>query len=112
MVRPLPPEIRRRIFETWLEGYNYRQISSQIGVSLGAITAIIEEERKKMSDIDELRELKLALKQANTTIPDALRGAGLIEKLNSLNIPPERLLSCITILDQYGREQLMLSPMR
>jgi len=102
MVRPLPPEIRRRIFETWLEGYNYRQISSQIGVSLGAITAIIEEERKKMSDIDELRELKLALKQANTTIPDALRGAGLIEKLNSLNIPPERLLSCITILDQYG----------
>jgi len=86
MVRQIPIEVRRRVVELWMDGNSYRQVSAKTGVSLGTISIIINEERRKVPDIEGLRELKLALKQADANLTDALRGASFLEKLNDLDI--------------------------
>lgn len=114
MVRQIPNEIRRRVVKLWLNGNTYRAISIRIGVSLGVISSIITKERGKVPDIDELRELKVALIQADTNPIDALRGADFLGKLNDLNIPMTRIPACINLLNQYGEktEQVLDSGLR
>lgn len=87
-----------------MEGKNFREISSITGVSLGAISEMITEERSKVPDIDELRELKVTLKQTNAPLVDALRGAAFLERLNASNVPVDRIPTCIELLNQYGEK--------
>ncbi len=104
MVKSIPIEIRRRVVELYLSGYNYREINAETRVSLGAISSIIDEARNDAPDIDDLRELNTELRQADASLIDALRGAVFIEKLNDLNVPVERIRSCIGFLDKYGED--------
>ena len=97
MVRKLAPELRRRVFEFWLEGKNYREISNATSVSSGAITQIIDEKRKKVPELDELRDLKIALKKADVSVIDAKRGALFQERISALNIQLERIPSIIKL---------------
>ncbi len=48
------------------DGDNYRGIQAETGTSLGAISSIIEGEKKRVPDIQELRQLNVALKKRNT----------------------------------------------
>ena len=104
MVRQISNKNRRRVVSLWLDGNTYRKISAEIGVSIGLISSIIAKERVKVPDIDELRELKVALIQADTNLIDALRGADFLKKLNDLNIPVTRIPVCINLLNQYGEK--------
>jgi len=104
MVRQIPLEQHRRVVELWLEGHSYRVISTKMGISLGAIASIISDERKKAPVMEELRDLKVALTQANAALLDAIRGASFLEKLNYLNIQIDLIPDCISLLDQYGEK--------
>jgi len=104
MVRQLPTEVRRRVAELWLDGNTYRDISRETGVSVGAIASIIEEERRRVPDIEELRALRQSLKRTDTAVADAQRGARFLEKLDSLNIHIDRLPAYVNLLDQYGQK--------
>jgi len=104
MVRQIPSEVRRRVLELWLDGNTYRTIHVETDVSVGAISLIIDEERKKVPDIDELSRLRVALKQAGANLTDAFRGAVFLEKLNYLNVQIDRIPVCISLLNQYGEE--------
>jgi hypothetical protein len=104
MVRQISNKNRRRVVSLWLDGNTYRKISAEIGVSIGVISSIIAKERVKVPEIDELRELKVALIQADTNLIDALRGADFLKKLNDLNIPVTRIPVCINLLNQYGEK--------
>ena len=104
MVRQIPNKIRRNVVKLWLDANTYREISARAGVSIGVISSIIAKERGRVPDIDELRELKVALIQANANPIDALRGAAFLEKLNDLSIPMTRIQVCINLLNQYGEK--------
>jgi len=99
---------RNRVVTLWLLGENYREIQAETGVSLGAIAAIIDEERKRVPDVDGLRGLNVALQGHHVTIPDALRGATIIQKVNDLDIDQKRALSCLKALSRYERPDLVL----
>jgi hypothetical protein len=71
-------------------------------VSLGAITAIIGDERGKAPDIDALRNLNVALRESGTTLPDAMRGGALLGRLNELDVDVSQLTSCVRLLSRYG----------
>ena len=91
MVREILPDMKKRIVNLWLAGKKYREINSATGVSNGEISKIINEERDRASDIDRLRELNIALTRGDAPLADAVRGAALIEKLNVLNIPLDKV---------------------
>ncbi len=102
MVRELSLEVRLRIVELWLDGDSYRRIPAETGASLGAISSIIDGEKKRVPGVQELRQLNVALKKADANLMDALRGARLLEKLNSLNIQVDGIRCCISLLEKYG----------
>ena len=90
--------------ELWLDGNAYRDISRKTDVSVGAIASIIDDVRRRVPDIEELRALRQSLKRTDTTVADAQRGARFLEKLDNLNIHIDRLPGCINLLDQYGQK--------
>lgn len=85
-MRKLSHDVRLRIFKMWLEGCTYRAISSKHGLGLGTISRIIEENRRKTPDIDELRAFNLQLKRSGSCLHDALRGAACLKELNQLGL--------------------------
>jgi predicted nucleic acid-binding Zn-ribbon protein len=105
MVRRFSEEERRRIVELWLDGNSYRSVSAKMkNASLGAISSIINEEMKKVPDLEELRKLNMAVKRAGCSIEEASRGSQFLEKLKSLNIPVDRLSAAISLLNRYGNK--------
>ena len=104
MVRKLTLETRRKVVEFWFDGDSYRNISTKLEISLGAISSIIEEEKKKIPDIEVLRKLKITLSKAGVKLASALRGAALLNKLNNLGIPINSIPVCINLLTQYGEK--------
>lgn len=114
MVRPIPPDLRRRVVELWLEGNTYRSISNRAGVSAGAISSIIDEERRRIPDVEELRSLKISLTGAKVALIDAVRTVNLLKRLDELNVPVETLPALTGLLHRYGdnAEQVLESAVR
>jgi len=103
-MRPLTQEQRKIILDLWLDGDSYRRINSKTGISIGAISKVISKERKKTPDIDQLRKISVIVKKSNSTILDTLRGANLLEKINSLDINLKEVRTSINLLEHYGDE--------
>jgi hypothetical protein len=104
LVRPIPPDLRRRVVELWLEGNTYRSISNRAGVSAGAISSIIDEERKRIPDLEELRSLKIGLAEAKVALIDAVRTVNLLKRLDEFNVPVEKLSALVRLLQKYGEK--------
>jgi DNA repair exonuclease SbcCD ATPase subunit len=86
MSREIPRAVKDEAFKLWLLGYSYREIRDRTGMSLGAINQLITGARKETPDLDDLRELNAILREYNSTIHDAARGAKLLERLNGLGV--------------------------
>jgi transposase-like protein len=102
MVQEISPEDRRRVVDLWLQGSSYKAIESEVGIPISAISSIIREERKKVPDADQLRELNAGLKETKAALPEALRGAHFLKKLNNLNIKLKDVETCTRLLAKYG----------
>jgi DNA repair exonuclease SbcCD ATPase subunit len=86
-LRRLDDKTRERVFVLWLQGHTYRRISQTLeGVGLATISRIIDEERRRSPDLDELRKLRSLLRGLGVGLPDAARGARCMEQLNRLGI--------------------------
>lgn len=103
-MRPLPETVKNKVFELWMSGHDYRNISSQTSISLGSITNIINEARRLSPDIDELRNLNLMLKRNNITISDAIEGTKFVLMLKNLGIDISFLGEVIGHLAMYGAD--------
>jgi len=104
MVRKLPPEARKRVVQLWLDGNSYVDIHHKAGPSKGTSSSIISQLREEVPEIDELRNLNIALKNANAKLADALKGAQFLGKLTQLDIQISRIPACISLLNQYGKK--------
>ena len=104
MPAAISPEKRKRVIELYIRGYSYREIDEKTGVSIGSISEIINEKRKEMPDIDDLRGLSIALRESNASLLDTLRGANCINKCNELNISVEKIPNCFKLLENYGEK--------
>jgi len=104
MSRRITSAQHRLVINLWLDLKTYREINVRTGISTGAISNIINDERNKIPDLDELRDLKKSILRANTNPLDAKRGAALLEKIDELNIPIKIIPDCIKLLTQYKTE--------
>jgi hypothetical protein len=104
LVKPIPAEKKGQVIRFWLQGYNYREINEETNVSTGSISEIVEEERKRIPNVDDIRSLNLSLKKEGTSLADALRGSNLMTEFNELNVSIPDLPDCIKLLREYGVE--------
>jgi hypothetical protein len=75
-----------------------RRISERTGASMGAISKIIEENRQRTPDLDELRKLHLELRGAKASLADALRGAKFLRTLDELEFDSKHLPACLEFI--------------
>ncbi len=63
MVRELPVEVRKRIVELWLDGNNLREIQGKTSTSLGSISSLVNEAKKKTPDVERAQRIHLTAEQ-------------------------------------------------
>jgi hypothetical protein len=83
-------------------GMTVREISLEKKVSTGEISNIVNAYRQGNPDLDELRKLHFALGEANTRLPDALRGAGFLRTLDELEFDSKYLAECLKFIRKAG----------
>jgi hypothetical protein len=83
-------------------GMTLRQISLEKKVSTGEISNIISAHRQGNPGLDELRKLNLALSEAKTTLPNALRGAEFLRTLDKLEFDGKYLPICLNFIKKTG----------
>jgi len=100
----LGEKIRQKVFQLWLEGSNYRAIEREAEAKLGSISNIINAERARSPDLDDLRALNIQLKAGGVSVPDARRGAVLMRRLDEskLSVDFDRLARVIGFADEHG----------
>ena len=99
-MRKITEHTKRKIFQLWIGGYTYRAISEKLNIGLGSISRIIDEERRKNPDVDVLRGLRLQLQKKGSSLPDALRGATCLERLNQLGISLNEIEEYKTVVER------------
>ncbi|MGB9135320.1 MAG: sigma-70 region 4 domain-containing protein, partial [Candidatus Bathyarchaeia archaeon] len=90
-MRRLPPQVEQEILKRALQGATYREIAREFGMSIATVSRVIEDARKKMPDVDSLRELSILLRKAGLTVFDATRACRLMESLTKWGISFEEL---------------------
>jgi len=103
--REIHKAVKDQALRLWLNGESYRRICAETGMSLGALSAYINELRKESPDLDQLRELSAILNKNNLSIFDAVRGSKLLEKLNQLGVSLEDLDSYVKLAQRISHEK-------
>jgi len=101
-VRQVPESTKEEVLRLWLSGLTYRAISAKTGLSLGVISKIIDECRQKTADIEELRKLSIALKQAKASVDDSLRAARFLGSLDESGFDSACLPVCLDFITEAG----------
>jgi len=109
-LRKTPEQVRLKVFQLWIEGYTYRAISQKLNISLGSITRIMDQFRRRRPDIDDLRLLNVQLKKTDSNLSDALRGATCIEHLNKLDLSLKEIEDYKTLIDRVSENQDVKPP--
>ncbi len=78
-----------------------RKIAARLGIGLGTVSGILKQAKKKMPDLDDLRRLNMSLKNAKASWVEAMRGATMLQRLDTLNIDVEDIPKCTKFLKQY-----------
>jgi hypothetical protein len=68
------------------------------------ISSIIQGARDRTHDLDDLRKLNVGLREAGARLPDALRGANFLQRLNDLEISVKDLRGAIHLIGHYRGE--------
>jgi cytidylate kinase len=104
-MRRITSNVEARILEMLLAGDTYRDISREQDVTISTVNRIVEDERRRAPDFDEIRRLVLKLKKHNMPLFDAHRGAKLLEKLNEVGIPLQELETYLNLIKRILSEK-------
>jgi len=104
-LRKIPENIRRRTLNLWLEGRNYSEMATELGISSGSISSILDNVRRRAPDLDELRKLNLWVRKRTSNVYDALRGGQLLEELHKLGTSLGDLNKLLEILNEVADER-------
>jgi len=95
-LRKIARSVEEKILRRWFEGNSQRQVASEFGVGLATVNRVIQDAKKRMPDIDDLRQLNLALQKSGVTVVDAMRACSVLPRLDELGIGINELSGLIT----------------
>jgi hypothetical protein len=104
-MRRITPEREARILKRLLEGATYREAGRQEDITIATVSRVVEDERKRTPDFNDLREHALKLKNHGLTIFDAKRVFKLAETLNKLEITVQELEDYINLSERILSEK-------
>lgn len=106
-MRRLLSQVEREILKRGIQGATYREIAREFSVSLATVSRVFEDARKKMPDVDSLRELGILLRKAGLTVFDARRACRLMESMNKWGISLEELDGYVKLNERFLSERAL-----
>jgi uncharacterized protein YeeX (DUF496 family) len=103
--RRIPERTKRDALRLWLEGCTFRSICSKQGVSLGAMHDIVEEARRRAPDIEDLRQLNIALRESGVALIDVVRGCPILRRLDELGVGVDQLSKYVEFSEKIVSEK-------
>ena len=91
----IPDSIKNNVIQQWLDGILRDEIGANNGISAGMISAITNEARSQIRDLDLMREVALNLKKTGLDLNIFASAVRLQNKLNRLGISEELAESAI-----------------
>ena len=91
----IPYSIKNNVIQQWLDGILRDEIAVSNGISVGIISAIVNEARSQIRDLDLMRELALNLRKAGFDLNSFAFVVRLQNKLNQVGISEELAESTI-----------------
>jgi len=85
-MRKISERIWKKIIKRYVAGDTVRKIAHDLSVGVATAHKYKEEAKRKIPDLEELRELSIQLRKTNITFLDAARAAELIDELNELGV--------------------------
>ena len=85
-MRPIPDSIKSEIIKKFLEGYSTTEISKQLDVSVGAVSAITNEESRKNEYYFYIHEIAKKFRSKNLEISDVISGVRLYNKIKKVGL--------------------------
>jgi len=97
MVTGLSPYTKSQIIRDWLSGKRRREISTNYGISTGAISNVVEDWRSRLgrSELDSLREFVLEWRRSGITTAECALGTRIITLLRNLGIKEDQIYGFI-----------------
>jgi hypothetical protein len=95
-------EVDKNIIYYYSQGFTQREIANGMDMSLGKVNDIIRLERKKVSDIETLRNFYRKLSKKGLGPTDVIHVISLIEKLNNQNINLEQISKSVKFFEKSG----------
>jgi hypothetical protein len=85
-MRPTPDSIKSEIIRKFLEGYSTNEISKQLKVSVGAVSAITKEESRKDEYYRYIHEIAKKFRSKNLEISDVISGVRLDNEIKKVDL--------------------------
>ncbi|MGH9975474.1 MAG: hypothetical protein ACRD8Z_06520, partial [Nitrososphaeraceae archaeon] len=85
----IPSTIRKKVYKEWLEGYTRDQIAKMNQIGAATVSAIVNECRQNIPDIDVLREVAVALRRENLNLGDFASAMRLRNKMIEWGLPDD-----------------------
>jgi hypothetical protein len=85
-MRPIPDSIKSEIIKKYLEGFSTTEISKQLDVSVGAVSAITNEESRNNEYYFYIHEIAKKFRSKNLEISDVISGVRLYNKIKKVGL--------------------------
>ena len=85
-MRPIPDSIKSEIIKKFLEGYSITEIHKELDVSVGAISALTNEECRKNGYYRYIHEIAKKFRSKNLEISDVISGVRLYNKIKKVGL--------------------------
>ena len=95
---------RERVAELYAAGRTVREISREVGISVGSVSKIVTTERERIPDLEELRDFSGQLKASGFSLPEAKRGAAVLAKMDGTNMSLEDIEDAVDFFDCHGEK--------
>ena len=103
MVAELPPFIKVKVLNEWLQGLPLNKIAENNGIGADTVTGIHQQARSNdIPDIDLMRALALMLQKENLDINHFASSIRLKKVLDRIGIPEEKLESLLEEINIYS----------
>jgi phage shock protein A len=90
-IKRISKQTESRIIKGLLRGDSYKKVATQYNVSTSTVHRIVQDQRQKVPDFDDLRHLIALLNRAGLTFYDATRAATLTDRLNNIAVSIEKI---------------------
>jgi len=101
MIR-ISSQTENRIIELWFKGFPRDTIARRVAVSGSTVSKVISQLPECLR---ELRALSVELRKSGKSLPEALKGAKLLSKLNDLSVELDQVESYVRVTRKISRKE-------